>query len=59
MQACDSLGPIDILINCAGYAVCGLFEETSVDDFKVSYNIVLILLAVLGEACRVVELNFI
>ncbi|XP_067053779.1 3-dehydrosphinganine reductase-like isoform X1 [Acropora muricata] len=33
-QACDSLGPVDILINCAGYAVCGLFEETSVDDFK-------------------------
>ena len=59
MQACDSLGPIDILINCAGYAVCGLFEETSVDDFKVSYNIVLILLVVLGEACRAVELNFI
>lgn len=50
MQACDSLGPVDILINCAGYAVCGLFEETSVDDFKVSYNIVLILLVVLGEA---------
>jgi len=37
-QACDSLGPIDILINCAGFAVCGLFEETSVEDFKAMIN---------------------
>ena len=35
VQACDSLGPIDVLINCAGFAVCGLFEETSIEDFKV------------------------
>ncbi|XP_073233880.1 3-dehydrosphinganine reductase-like isoform X2 [Porites lutea] len=33
-QACESLGPVDILINCAGFAVCGLFEETTVDQFK-------------------------
>ena len=30
------MGPVDILINCAGFAVCGLFEETSVEDFKVN-----------------------
>lgn len=30
------MGPIDILINCAGFAVCGLFEETPVEDFKVN-----------------------
>jgi len=37
-QACETLGPIDILINCAGFAVCGLFEETSVEDFKAMIN---------------------
>lgn len=37
-QACNSLGPVDILINCAGFAVCGLFEETSVEDFKAMIN---------------------
>ncbi|XP_073233879.1 3-dehydrosphinganine reductase-like isoform X1 [Porites lutea] len=37
-QACESLGPVDILINCAGFAVCGLFEETTVDQFKAMIN---------------------
>ena len=39
MQACESLGPVDILINCAGFAVCGLFEETTVDQFKVNIHL--------------------
>ncbi|KAL9975519.1 hypothetical protein ACROYT_G012688 [Oculina patagonica] len=37
-QACETQGPVDILINCAGFAVCGLFEETSVEDFKAMIN---------------------
>lgn len=37
-QACESLGPVDIFINCAGFAVCGLFEETLVDNFKAMIN---------------------
>lgn len=37
-QACETMGPVDILINCAGFAVCGLFEETSVEDFKAMIN---------------------
>ncbi|XP_027058595.1 3-ketodihydrosphingosine reductase-like [Pocillopora damicornis] len=37
-QASEALGPIDILINCAGFAVCGLFEETSIEDFKAMIN---------------------
>ena len=39
VQACESLGPVDILINCAGFAVCGLFEETTVDQFKVNFHL--------------------
>ena len=39
VQACESLGPVDILINCAGFAVCGLFEETTVDQFKVNIHL--------------------
>ena len=38
LQASEVLGPIDILINCAGFAVCGLFEETSIEDFKVEFE---------------------
>lgn len=38
LQASEALGPIDILINCAGFAVCGLFEETSIEDFKVEFE---------------------
>lgn len=41
-QACETQGPVDILINCAGFAVCGLFEETSVEDFKVRCSLKLI-----------------
>ena len=41
-QASETLGPIDILVNCAGFAVCGLFEETSVEDFKVDCSISLL-----------------
>lgn len=28
-------GPIFMLVNCAGAAVCGKLEDTSVEDFKV------------------------
>lgn len=38
LQASEALGPIDILINCAGFAVCGLFEETLIEDFKVEFE---------------------
>lgn len=33
-EACDCNGPIDILINCAGYAISGTFQETDPEDFK-------------------------
>lgn len=41
VQASEALGPIDILINCAGFAVCGLFEETSIEDFKVEVETII------------------
>lgn len=41
LQASETLGPIDILVNCAGFAVCGLFEETSVEDFKVDCSLII------------------
>ena len=37
------MGPVDVLINCAGYAVCGLFEETKIEDFKVIIIIIIII----------------
>ena len=30
------LGPVTMLVNCAGYAVAQKFEDTEIDDFKVS-----------------------
>ena len=30
------LGPVTMLVNCAGYAVAQNFEDTEIDDFKVS-----------------------
>lgn len=35
-QAQEKLGPVDMLVNCAGMAVSGRFEEMEVDRFKVS-----------------------
>lgn len=31
----DNLGPIYMLVNCAGLAICGKLEDTSVQDIKV------------------------
>uniref|UniRef100_G3PJ70 3-dehydrosphinganine reductase n=1 Tax=Gasterosteus aculeatus aculeatus TaxID=481459 RepID=G3PJ70_GASAC len=33
-QAQEKLGPVDMLVNCAGMAVSGRFEEMEVDRFK-------------------------
>ncbi len=32
------VGPVSVLVNCAGYAVVGRFEETAVEDFKVRHT---------------------
>ncbi len=34
-QASEMQGPVGMLVNCAGYAICGRFEELSIEDFKV------------------------
>lgn len=34
-QAQEKLGPVDMLVNCAGMAISGKFEEVEVDRFKV------------------------
>jgi 3-dehydrosphinganine reductase len=31
----EELGPIFMLVNCAGMAICGRLEDTSVSDIKV------------------------
>jgi 3-dehydrosphinganine reductase len=31
----EELGPIFMLVNCAGMAICGTLEDTSVSDMKV------------------------
>jgi 3-dehydrosphinganine reductase len=31
----EELGPIYMLVNCAGMAICGRLEDTSVSDIKV------------------------
>lgn len=36
LQAQEKLGPVDMLVNCAGTAVAGKFEEMEVERFKVS-----------------------
>lgn len=33
-QAQEKLGPVDMLVNCAGMAISGKFEEVEVDRFK-------------------------
>jgi len=35
----DSFGPIYTLINCAGMAICGVFEEVSVQDMHKLMNV--------------------
>ncbi len=35
MQAQEKLGPVDMLVNCAGTSISGKFEEVEVDRFKV------------------------
>ncbi len=34
-QAQEKLGPVDMLVNCAGMSISGKFEEVEVDRFKV------------------------
>ncbi|KAF6731016.1 3-ketodihydrosphingosine reductase [Oryzias melastigma] len=34
LQAQEKLGPVDMLVNCAGTAVAGKFEEMEVERFK-------------------------
>lgn len=36
LQAQEKLGPVDMLVNCAGMAISGKFEEVEVDRFRVS-----------------------
>uniref|UniRef100_A0AAQ5ZAK0 3-ketodihydrosphingosine reductase n=1 Tax=Amphiprion ocellaris TaxID=80972 RepID=A0AAQ5ZAK0_AMPOC len=39
-QAQEKLGPVDMLVNCAGTSISGKFEEVEVDRFKIKpYNI--------------------
>uniref|UniRef100_A0A9J8CIM9 3-ketodihydrosphingosine reductase n=1 Tax=Cyprinus carpio carpio TaxID=630221 RepID=A0A9J8CIM9_CYPCA len=39
-QAQEKLGPVDMLVNCAGMSISGTFEEVGVDSFKMKpYNI--------------------
>lgn len=35
VQAQEKLGPVDMLVNCAGTSISGKFEEVEVDRFKV------------------------
>ena len=35
MQAQEKLGPVDMLVNCAGTSFSGKFEEMEVERFKV------------------------
>jgi 3-dehydrosphinganine reductase len=36
----EETGPISMLVNCAGMAICGRLEDTSVEDVKVSFDLV-------------------
>lgn len=36
----EGLGPIYMLVNCAGMAICGRLEDTSVKDIKVICDLV-------------------
>lgn len=35
VQAQEKLGPVDMLVNCAGTSISGKFEDMDVDRFKV------------------------
>lgn len=35
VQAQEKLGPVDMLVNCAGTSISGKFEDVDVDRFKV------------------------
>lgn len=35
MKAQEKLGPVDMLVNCAGTSISGKFEDVEVDRFKV------------------------
>lgn len=35
VQAQEKLGPVDMLVNCAGTSISGKFEDVEVDRFKV------------------------
>lgn len=37
-QAQEKLGPVDMLVNCAGMSISGKFEEVEVDRFRVSVD---------------------
>lgn len=52
MQAQEKLGPVDMLVNCAGTAVAGKFEEMEVERFKVSSCKPFICISVEGRRCR-------
>jgi NAD(P)-dependent dehydrogenase (short-subunit alcohol dehydrogenase family) len=34
----EEFGPISMLVNCAGMAICGRLEDISVKDIKVSFD---------------------
>jgi short-subunit dehydrogenase len=36
----EEIGPISMLVNCAGMAICGRLEDTPVEDIKVSFDLV-------------------
>lgn len=41
-QAQEKLGPVDMLVNCAGMSLSGKFEDLEVSTFEVSENFFLI-----------------
>lgn len=38
-QAQEKLGPVDMLVNCAGTSIAGKFEDIEVGTFEVSPNL--------------------
>ena len=38
-QAQEKLGPVDVLVNCAGTSLAGKFEDLEVSAFEVSKNL--------------------
>ena len=40
-QAQEKLGPVDMLVNCAGMSLAGKFEDLEVSTFEVSKNLFL------------------